>query len=456
MNDVRLLPLCGCHRTRLLHPATLLLLLGFVILFGMFAAPAQAQTFSDVGRGDWFYEAVEALAGEEAVGGYGDGTFHPYEPITRAQFAAMIAGVLHLPPGDGTVFSDVRGSDWFAGAVGALYEVGVVQGGEGGVFAPAAAISRQQAASLTMRAVAYRLSLVPPPSAEGEPLAGEGESGSQTGAAVLMTDPAEAAPWLGGFRDRGSIAAVHALAVANAYRAGIVTGFADQRFYPFLDLTRGQAAGVVYEALLLPLTMADESPSAVEAESGYPTLGKGSSGAVVAWMERRLAALSYRPGAIDGVYDAGTTDAVMAFQKVERLERSGKAGDAVQRRLASAVAPSPRKSLTANRVEIDLTRQVLFVVRANAVQWTIPIASGREGWRTPTGTFSIQRKLPYWRESYLGLLYKPAYFHGGYAIHGSPSVPPYPASHGCVRVAVGTMDDLYPLLPIGLRVDIYY
>ena len=107
-------------------------------------------------------------------------------------------------------------------------------------------------------------------------------------------------------------------------------------------------------------------------------------------------------------------------------------------------------------MEIDLTRQVLFLVKAGRVEYTIPIASGAEGTRTPTGTFSIQRKLPYWRESHLGLLYKPSYFYGGYAIHGSYSVPAYPASHGCVRVAVSTMDWLYPLLPIGTRVDIYY
>jgi lipoprotein-anchoring transpeptidase ErfK/SrfK len=146
----------------------------------------------------------------------------------------------------------------------------------------------------------------------------------------------------------------------------------------------------------------------------------------------------------------------MAFQKVERLQRTGTATDAVQRTLAGAVAPVPRKSVSGTRVEIDLTRQVLFFVKSGRVQWTIPVASGADGTRTPTGTFSIQRKLPYWRESYLGLLYKPSYFYGGYAIHGSHSVPAYPASHGCVRVGVGTMDWLYPLLPIGTRVDVYY
>ncbi len=413
-------------------------LLAMIVLDLLVAAPAQAQTFTDVHDDEWFCEAVEALASEGAAAGYADGTFRPYEPISRAHFAAMMAGVLHLTPHGDAPFADVSSVDWFGSAVSALHAIGVVQGGTSGLFLPASEISRQQASSLTMRALAWRLS---------------GESAPTT---VLMSDATEAAPWLGGFRDRDSVAAVHALSVANAYRAGIISGFADQRFYPLLGLTRGQAAGILYEALLMPLVMSTHPPEVLPAELRYPTLGIGSSGAVVAWMERRLAALSYRPGVIDGVYDAATADAVMAFQKIERLERTGTATDAVQRCLAWADAPEPRQSVGGDRVEVDLSRQVLLLIRDGDVQWTIPVASGAQGTRTPTGTFSIQRRLPYWRESHLGMLYKPAYFYGGYAIHGSRSVPPFPASHGCVRVAVSTMDDLYSLLPVGMRVDIYY
>lgn len=434
--------------------------LALVLFAGLLASPAQAQTFSDVQAGDWFYEAVETLAGAGALGGYGDGTFRPYEPVTRAQFTAIVAGVLRVEPGDGSVFSDVSGSEWFAGAAGALYEAGIVQGGAGGAFLPNNEISRQQAASLAMRGLAYQLA------AEAETETGDERAGgggandyfgdsSQPGL-VLITDPVEAVPWLGGFKDRSIIAATHALSVANAYRAGVISGFDDQRFYPLLSLTRGQAAGIVYQALFLTPALRAEPPEFVEAEAAYPSLTKGASGAVVAWLERRLAALSYRPGAVDGVYDAATAEAVMAFQKVERLQRTGIATDAVQRALAGAVAPIPRKSVSGTRVEIDLTRQVLFFVKSGCVQGTIPVATGADGTRTPTGTFSIQRKLPYWRESYLGMLYKPSYFYGGYAIHGSHSVPAYPASHGCVRVGVGTTDWLYPLLPVGTRVDIYY
>jgi lipoprotein-anchoring transpeptidase ErfK/SrfK len=350
----------------------------------------------------------------------------------------MIAAILQLQPGTELPFSDVSPSDWYAGALSALYQVGIVQGSAEGTFRGADEVQRQQAATFVVRALAYR---------NGTAVAG---------AVPIMTDTAEAAPWLGGFRDRGAVSPSHAVSVANAYRLGFISGYDDGRFYPFVTLSRAQAAGILYASLGSELQPRSDPPQAVEAEKGYPTLTKGSAGPLVSWLERRLATLSYRPGAVDGAYDGNTADAVVAFQKVQGFNRSGAATDATVRTLVTAQRPRARKAAGGKRVEVDLTRQVLFLVENGSVTATIPVSTGREGLRTPTGTYSVERKLPYWRESALGLLYKPAYFHGGYAIHGAPSVPVYPASHGCVRVAVTTMDWLYPLLPVGTRVDTYY
>jgi lipoprotein-anchoring transpeptidase ErfK/SrfK len=52
-------------------------------------------------------------------------------------------------------------------------------------------------------------------------------------------------------------------------------------------------------------------------------------------------------------------------------------------------------------------------------------------------------------------MYRPAYFDGPYAIHGAPSVPPYPASHGCIRVTTASMDSVYSKLAPGTRVLVY-
>jgi lipoprotein-anchoring transpeptidase ErfK/SrfK len=64
----------------------------------------------------------------------------------------------------------------------------------------------------------------------------------------------------------------------------------------------------------------------------------------------------------------------------------------------------------------------------------------------------VYRQINGWRRSPLGLLYRPKYFSGGYALHGSTSVPAYPASHGCVRVNTRAMDHLWPRVPVGTPV----
>ena len=409
-----------------------------LLLVNPFVPNASAQSFVDVRTGDWFQPAVEALADQGVISGYPDGTFRPYDPVTRAQLGVVIAALLDLPSSTSTPFGDVNAGDWYAGALGALYDAGIIQGGVGATFNPLQEVQRQQAATFIVRALAYR-NIVRP----DNPV-------------LMISDPSEAALWLAGFKDRASIGVSYSSSVASAVRLGFISGYDDARFYPFVTLTRAQAAGMLYAALVTPLQPRTGPPQEVAAESAYPTMENGDSGPLVAWFERRLAALSYRPGALDGRFDAATSDAVMAFQKVEGLSRTGLASDAVVSKLTDAGTPTPRKNAAGKRVEVDLTRQVLMLIDGAVVKATIPIASGRAGLRTPTGTFSIERKLPYWRKSDLGLLYKPAYFHGGYAIHGSYSVPPNPASHGCVRVAVSTMDWLYPLLPYGMRVDIYY
>jgi lipoprotein-anchoring transpeptidase ErfK/SrfK len=76
---------------------------------------------------------------------------------------------------------------------------------------------------------------------------------------------------------------------------------------------------------------------------------------------------------------------------------------------------------------------------------------------TPTGKFGVARQVNGYDVGPLGVLYRPKYFHDGVAVHGYPSVPPYPASHGCVRVTNAAMDWLWAngALPIGGPVWVY-
>ena len=174
-------------------------------------------------------------------------------------------------------------------------------------------------------------------------------------------------------------------------------------------------------------------------------LGPGDRGAPVQALEQRLAELRYDVGNADGVYDGWTTHAVVAFQKLNDLPRSGRATPDVIERLASAQAPGPLvPGGGATRVEISLGRQLLYLWQNDQLSKIVPVSTGSgkrfcDGGRcrnaiTPTGSFHIERRVNGWHKSDLGRLYNPLFFVGGVAIHGFPSVPPHPASHGCVRI----------------------
>lgn len=191
----------------------------------------------------------------------------------------------------------------------------------------------------------------------------------------------------------------------------------------------------------------------------------GMTGADVLALQKRLVQLHYVPGALNGVFGSSTFHAVVAFQKVNGLTRDGQVGPMTRAKLASPVVPRLLERRSGLYVEINLTRQVLVIGYNGALFRIVDVSTGSgklytvDGSTrvatTPVGSFRIQRKIDGWRTSPLGQLYRPAYFYGGYAIHGSYSVPSYPASHGCVRVTIANMDRMYPTLRIGTPVKIY-
>jgi hypothetical protein len=195
------------------------------------------------------------------------------------------------------------------------------------------------------------------------------------------------------------------------------------------------------------------------------TLELHEEGDAVLALQQRLVDLGYWLGEPDGQYGQLTRQAVMAFQKVEGLGRDGVAGPATQERLAVAGRPVPRGG---DGLEIDLERQVLLVVQGGQVRWAINTSTGNgEAYTssaggsaiaaTPPGHYSIKREVDGVREAPLGTLYRPKYFHGGIAIHGSGSIPAQPASHGCARVTNSAMDMLWSsgAASIGTSVWVY-
>ena len=196
-------------------------------------------------------------------------------------------------------------------------------------------------------------------------------------------------------------------------------------------------------------------PNANVAAVVRPVLRLGSRGSAVTSLQRRLVALHYDVGPIDGVFGSQTYHGVVAFQKVNRLTRDGIVGPVTWAALDRPLVPRPKYWHSAYSIEVNLTKQVVYLARQGAVVRILDASSGKASTPTPTGNFSVIRRIDGWRQSSLGLLWRPNYFYRGYALHGSTSVPTYPASHGCVRVTVPAMNRLWALLRIGTRVHIY-
>jgi hypothetical protein len=224
-----------------------------------------------------------------------------------------------------------------------------------------------------------------------------------------------------------------------------------------------------------PPTMPKVEPKIpVDLEQFYPSeiLKVGSRGEAVLALKKRLSDLHYDVGIVDDFYDQQTRQGVVAFQKYTQLERTGTYTLETQKALQVATPPEGfHPELGLPRVEVDISHQVLLFFDAQGLNRVIPVSTGSDRKyceiskksgkqvcgvaRTPRGQFSVQWRIPGWRESDLGKLYNPLYFNGGFAIHGSPSVPYHNVSHGCVRIPIATSMWFYDAIENGTPVIVF-
>ena len=171
--------------------------------------------------------------------------------------------------------------------------------------------------------------------------------------------------------------------------------------------------------------------------------------------EARLSEMGYGTG----------RNALIAFQKYEGRKVTGRLSREDCDAIMNATAPMP-KDAGYKHVEVDLDRQVLLLTDGEgAVKRVLPVSTGSDKHYsqngmsgrayTPRGRFRIYSKLSGWKKSPLGLLYYPNYFSDGLAIHGNPSVPQSPQSHGCIRIPMSAAVEISRLLPVGTIVLIY-
>lgn len=176
--------------------------------------------------------------------------------------------------------------------------------------------------------------------------------------------------------------------------------------------------------------------------------------------------LGYWLAGDDGTFGDTTQQAVFALQHTAGISVDGVVGPATRAALTKGVRPVAR-TVSGDALEVDIEHQLLLMVADGRLRTVLHISSGggylyvdsgvTSRATTPRGRFRMERKVDGWDHSTLGWLWRPAYFVGGYALHGYAEVPPYPASHGCVRVSIPAMNWLWATgaLPVGMPVWIY-
>ncbi len=207
-----------------------------------------------------------------------------------------------------------------------------------------------------------------------------------------------------------------------------------------------------------------------------PLVAVGTSdGDETARVQTRLLESGFWLQAADGDFESTTVQAVMAFQKYHGLPPSAAVDEQTAALLSMPGERANGRADAGTLVEIDKARQLLFIVVDGSAVWTFNSSTGTEipyetvndqdptkiergDSVTPVGLFHTERERPEgWWAGDLGEIYRPKYFVGGIAVHGSNSIPNYPASHGCVRVSVPAMDFIWEsdLMPLGINVWVY-
>jgi hypothetical protein len=173
--------------------------------------------------------------------------------------------------------------------------------------------------------------------------------------------------------------------------------------------------------------------------------------------QEQLIELGYLlPGDDDGRLGPATTNAILSFQKWERLERTGLLNRRTKARLAIAKHPTPiGKAAAGKRAEVLLDRQVALLIDDNKVVRTVAVSTGKASTPTPPGNYRVYAKIPrWWSVPFREWLPWALPFVGGIAFHELQDVPAYPASHGCVRQSFTVARWTYNFATIGMPVRV--
>jgi peptidoglycan hydrolase-like protein with peptidoglycan-binding domain len=200
-------------------------------------------------------------------------------------------------------------------------------------------------------------------------------------------------------------------------------------------------------------------------------IGRSTPRDTISALQERLDQVGFWLPDYDGSFGPVTSQAVLAFQKYLGLPLSGQVDELTALLLNMDGLRTAGQSTSGDLIEVDLTKQLLYVVRGGRTLYTVNTSTGtgafydepnqKDGGRvsgtaiTPVGHFRVYTQWSDgWQPGVLGELYRPKYFTGGVAVHGAPRIPQFPASHGCVRVTTSFMDYVWGanLMPMGSEV----
>lgn len=172
-----------------------------------------AYPFKDMESSAWAKDAVKALYDSGVIAGRSEGIFAPSENVTRAEFVKLITEGFKIEKGDGEAkFDDVAENAWYAEFIMRAASKGIVSG-TGSAFLPNNQITREDAAVIIARVL-----------------------GKESSDALTFADAADASDY-----------AKSAVAALTAEK--IINGVGDNKFAPKMNLTRAQAAVLIYNAL---------------------------------------------------------------------------------------------------------------------------------------------------------------------------------------------------------------
>ncbi|WP_238650344.1 S-layer homology domain-containing protein [Paenibacillus piscarius] len=201
-----------------------------VMHFSQYAVLEYDKSFTDVSSGHWASPVIKSMAAKHIIEGMPGDRFDPQGEVSRAQFAAMITRALGLKTAGpaASSFTDVDAKAWYAEAVAAVNEAGIVFGRSKDAFAPNELITREEMAVMVVRAYAT----LPESQISADLSGGQGDSM----AASLFSDAAR-------IQNFAKNAAV------TAEQAGLIRGRGNQQFAPQAAMTRAESAQVLANLL---------------------------------------------------------------------------------------------------------------------------------------------------------------------------------------------------------------